>query len=167
MDNISVSAYLCALRDKTGLSVRALSEQTGVPENTINNILYGRTVSPSFDVVATLVRVMGGSTDELAGIPRPTPPDPVPIIPPPAPAPKESSPAHDPVAELKEAYAHERASYERGIRHRNIMIIVLLVLMLLFLSWLVWDVTHPEIGLIRYKELTGLFGLWQEVSRYA
>lgn len=155
MDNISVSAYLCALRGKTGLSVRALSDQTGVPENTINNILYGRTVSPSFDVVATLVRVMGGSTDELAGIYAATT------------APKENSTAHDPVAELKEAYAHERASYERGIRHRNIMIIVLLVLMLLFLSWLVWDVTHPEIGLIRYKELTGLFGLWREVYCHA
>lgn len=164
MDNNSVSAYLCALRDKTGLSVRALSDQTGVPENTINNILYGRTASPSFDVVAALVRVMGGSTDELAGIPRPTPPDPVP---PPAPAPKENSPAHDPVAELKEAYAHERASFERGLRHRNIMILVLLVLMLLFLSWLVWDITHPEIGLIRYKELSGLFGLWREVYCHA
>lgn len=161
MDNVSVSAYLCTLRDKTGLSVRALSEQTGVPENTINNILYGRTVSPSFDVVATLVRAMGGSTDELAGIPHQVASAPAP------PAPKEESPAtHDPVAELKEAYARLCASYERGIRHRNAMIVILLVLMLLFVCWLVWDITHPEIGLIRYKELTGLFGLWQEVSRY-
>lgn len=153
----NVPEYLKALKSKASASTKSLSDLTNIPEDTINNILYGKIASPSFETVATLVRALGGSLDELAGIYTDKP----------IPAPKENSPTHDPVAELKEAYAHERASFERGIRHRNVMIVALLVLMLLFLSWLVWDITHPEIGLIRYKELSGLFGLWREVYRRA
>lgn len=156
VDTNLVSERLKALKSKAGMTTKTLSDLTDIPEDTINNILYGKIVAPSFIAVADLVRALGGSLDDFAGIAAPQD------------ATNATSPAtSDPVAELKEAFAHERSAYERGLRHRNLLIVILLVLVVLFAGWLVWDISHPEYGLIRYKTLSDLLSIVMEVTRHA
>lgn len=129
------SEYLKSLKSKASMSTKALSDLTNIPEDTINNILYGKTASPSFDAVAALVRAMGGSLDELAGIRT----------------------AGDDEG-TQDMFAVYQQMVVRGIRQRNIIIMVLLAILVIVVAWLVWDITHPDVGLIRLKQLIGLMG---------
>lgn len=57
------------LKDELDLTNRDISERSGVPLGTVNRIFAGQTENPSFEAIAAIVRAMGGSLDELAGIP--------------------------------------------------------------------------------------------------
>lgn len=57
------------LKDELNLTNRAISDGSGVPLGTVNRIFAGQTENPSFDHIAAIVRFMGGSLDEIAGIP--------------------------------------------------------------------------------------------------
>ena len=50
------------------MTLRQVCEKSNVPESTISRILSGDTDRPSFEVVAKLVKAMGGSLDVLAEI---------------------------------------------------------------------------------------------------
>lgn len=141
LDANSVGEYLKTLKSKTGTTTKSLSDLTGIPEDTINNVLYARTASPSLFIVADLVHAMGGTLAELAGEKQES----------------EGSTAPDGGGKLFDIY---RATMERGVRQRNIAIIVLLVVLLIvvailltFAKWLVWDITHPGEGLIHLWQL--------------
>lgn len=63
-----IKLQLKELKTARGLTNKELSELSGVPIATINRVLAGQTEAPSFQVVCELVKAMGGSLDELAGI---------------------------------------------------------------------------------------------------
>lgn len=52
------------------ITIPDLSNLTGIPKDTINNIIYHRTKNPGYEVVAQMVYSLGGSVDEIAGYPR-------------------------------------------------------------------------------------------------
>ena len=52
------------------ITIPDLSNLTGIPRDTINNIIYHRTKNPGYEVVAQMVFALGGSVDEIAGYPR-------------------------------------------------------------------------------------------------
>lgn len=139
MDANSVAEYLKALKTKAGITTKALSDLTSIPEDTINNVLYARTSSPSLFVVADLVHALGGSLAELAD----------------EQVPEMSVPAVSMNQQMFDVY---KSTMERGVRQRNVVIAALLVLLTIFVVWLVWDITHPDAGLVRLKLLTGLLG---------
>ena len=56
-------------KDEAGMSNHDISERSGVPLGTVNRIRAGTTENSSFEAIAAIVRVLGGSLDELAGIP--------------------------------------------------------------------------------------------------
>lgn len=58
------------LKEKTGYSVKILSEKTDISESTINRFLSGKVDSPHFNNVAAMVDEMGGSLDDLIGNPH-------------------------------------------------------------------------------------------------
>lgn len=141
MDANSVADYLKALKVRTGITTKSLSDLTNISEDTINNVLYARTSSPSLFVVADLVHALGGSLAELSD----------------ERIENDSAPQEGGVhLKIFEVY---RQTMERGVRQRNIIIVALLALLTVFIAWLVWDITHPDAGLIRLKQMAGLLGL--------
>lgn len=60
---------------------------------------------------------------------------------------KDKNKAHDDHIETVRKVARQRLRW----------IIILAVLLLAFVSWFIWDLSHPEIGLIRLKQM-GYFG---------
>lgn len=58
---------LKALKNKANLSNRKLAEMTGISESTLSRI-FSSDSEPKFDDVVAIVRVTGGSLDEIAGL---------------------------------------------------------------------------------------------------
>lgn len=68
-----VSVKLRELKDAKGITNRELSDLTGIPESTIARIMAGQTENPSYSNIADIVTALGGSLDDIAGIPHPVP----------------------------------------------------------------------------------------------
>ena len=60
---------LIQMKKDSGKSTQLISDETGVPTSTITRILNGQTEEPTFANIAKIVKAIGGSLDELAGIP--------------------------------------------------------------------------------------------------
>lgn len=56
-----------ALKDKAKLSSKKLSDLTGISESTLSRIMLDQS-EPRFEDIVSIVRVTGGSLDELAGL---------------------------------------------------------------------------------------------------
>lgn len=63
---------LMKMKKDSGKSTQQISDETGVPASTITRILNGQTEEPTFANIAKIVKAIGGSLDELAGIPAKT-----------------------------------------------------------------------------------------------
>lgn len=142
MNAKAVSKYLAALIERSGQSYQEIDDGCGVPKATISRLVRGSTQNPQTQTVAALVEYLGGSMDELAGIQK-----------------QEEQPmtehvkhVRDPWDEIEKAHQAHILALENRIRSQNITIIVLAVLLLAFVCWFIWDLTHPEIGLIRLKQ---------------
>lgn len=73
----TICKYLSKLKDETRLTQQQLSDRTGIPMGTIPRYFAGmEDDSANFEIVRKLVTVMGGSLDELAGIPSRASPEP-------------------------------------------------------------------------------------------
>lgn len=57
-----------AARKKAGISLQKLSEQTGVPQSTINNLSVGKQSYPKLYDAAAICKVLDLSLDELFGL---------------------------------------------------------------------------------------------------
>lgn len=66
-----VSSRLRAMKARAGVSNRAISQGTGIPESTVTRAFVDGK-SPSFETVALICDFLGGSLDELAGIKPPS-----------------------------------------------------------------------------------------------
>ena len=90
---------LAKLKKDSGKTAQQIADETGVPASTITRILNGQTEEPTFANIAKIVKAVGGSLDELSGIP-----------------PKTVT-----VTETKTVYADEKLIdlYERCIKIKN------------------------------------------------
>ena len=120
---------LRALKAQKNLTSKKISELSGIPEPTISNIFNKQGATTSWSNIRELVKAMGGSLDELAGI------KPAPVV--------VSQKDDSKVVEL----------YERGLTFRNKIIFVLSVLCLLTIAViaivLIYDIMHPHLGYIK------------------
>lgn len=142
----SVSAYLQGLAASSGKSYREIEAATGVPLSTISRIMRGRTLSPNVDAVSAIVAYLGGSMDELAGI---QPGEPAEGVTP--------DRTRDPWEEVERARLAHIAVLNDRIRSQRRTIIILSIVLAAVLSWFIWDITHPDAGLIRLMQKSGCF----------
>lgn len=163
IDARAVSRYLSMLIERSGQTYQEIDDGSGIPKATINRLARGLTQNPQAQTVTRLVEYLGGSMDELAGIQKelqaapPSGGDVNAIM-------EFTRMEHGrQIADLQDAHAahisdmlaqHEKhvASLERRIRSQAITSIVLAVLLASVVVWFIWDLTHPEIGLIRLKQ---------------
>lgn len=120
-----IRVQLREMKEKCGYSNKKIAELSGVSLPTVNRIMSGQTDVPNFQTVCDLVIAMGGSLDELAGIPaKPTVQD-------------EGS------IEI----------YKGMIREKDIwlkrLFLITCVLGVVLVGVLIFDLTHPLIGFIR------------------
>lgn len=62
-------AKLQEMKNKSNLSNQQIADISATPLSTVTKILNGETESPSFYTVCGIVRALGGSVDEMIGIP--------------------------------------------------------------------------------------------------
>lgn len=158
MDMDALRERIKATLAQKGLSYQNLSDLSGIPKSTLDSFLSGRSV-PAFDRVYAVVAALGISLD------------------PPADEAGEVEPQEQPdsytyaavqeirahyiheIEEIKQAHAAENAARDRHLaaeqKSKRLWCIVSLVLIALIVTWLVWDLTHGNMGLIRYDETTG------------
>ena len=123
--------YFKMRKTQQKLTSQEISDLSGIPIATINNILCGRTTNPGVDVAATLIQVVGGSLDEACDLQndRPKPP------------PSEC----DDCRLLK---LHK----ERNKQKDKVLLALAACcafLLLVFVIILLYDIFHPETGYIR------------------
>ncbi len=139
--------YVKQLIKQRGYTVSRLSDECGVSVDKINGVLYAKTAEPKLPNMAAVIKCLGGSLDEMLGIQAETP--------------EGAVPAEGDAGGVHRAYLlgveHGQASaskhiesLERDKRRLTLLEVVLGVLLLGVTAWFVWDVTHPDRGLIRY-----------------
>ena len=65
MDKELVAKYLNSLKDKTGLTYKAIAEKAQKSESTVKNLFFANVDDPRLDTVAPTVYAMDGSIDEM------------------------------------------------------------------------------------------------------
>ena len=123
--------YLKQRKTQLGITVQELSEVSGVPLQTVNNILCGRTTNPGILAATALIQAVNGSLDEACDL----------TAPPPQPAPT----ACDSCKLVK--------LYRERIKQKDRYVVVLFAVCsffaLVMLSVLLYDLFNPNIGYIR------------------
>jgi len=61
--------YIDDLRKASGMTYQQIAEQSGIPSGTVSRILAGQTKDPSYITLSSIIVAMGGSMDELSGLP--------------------------------------------------------------------------------------------------
>lgn len=121
-----ITQMLKRMKDERRLTVKQISELSGIPESTISRVLSGHTDNPGFDTVCAIVQAMGGSLDEMIGI---TPP-------------KQSD-----VQPLIQLYEKELSEKNRLIKS---LLIACGIMVGVFAFLVFFDVINGGIGFVRY-----------------
>lgn len=139
-------AYIKDQMQRQGITVPVLSDLTGVPKDTVNNILYHRSKNPGYEAVAALVYALGGSIDALAG-------HGLPAIP-------EEERQQDPallVSHVERGWALALASALEAMRAerraKRVLYITLLAVFAVIITILIVDASNGSIGFIRYQQI--------------
>ena len=150
---------------ETGGTIEQLSALSGVPVQTVKRLKQGATDNPYFDTVASLVRAMNGSLDELAGISTPLP-DPIALLPSDA-APADTAASLTLVRDIlvwttdyiktivrEKDVAHERhlqdlaAAHEKHARTMRIALWAVVSFAVMEFAFIIgvyiYDLTHPD-----------------------
>lgn len=122
-----IRVQLKEMKEKKGLTNKQLADLSGVPLPTVNRIMSGQTDVPNYQTVCDLVIAMGGSLDELAGIPL-------------------RSPKRPEWAASSEMYIATIKEKDRWIKR---LFFISLALMITFIGFLIYDYLHPMVGFIR------------------
>jgi transcriptional regulator with XRE-family HTH domain len=132
------SQKLSEMKKQSGMSTQQIADKSGVPASTITRMLSGQTEEPNFSNVVNVVKAMGGSLDELVGIP-----------------PKTVT-----VTETKTVHEDERLInlYERTISSKNkwltCLFAITIILITFIIGVLIYDISHPDRGW--YREIMEL-----------
>lgn len=122
-----IGDQLKEMKEKKGLTNKELAELSGIPLPTVNRIMSGQTDMPNYQTVCDLVIAMGGSLDEMAGIPL-------------------RSPEQPEWAASNEMYIATIKEKDRWIKR---LFFISLALMITFIGFLIYDYLHPMVGFIR------------------
>lgn len=171
-DNSEIWRAIRDARDGRGWTNQRLAEESGVPESSVQKIVTGKTLNPSFDSITALCRALDLSVDHLCGIDSNASVAEIAelrnalTV---ATARMETAEAKREIAETKlEAQIHEynqmldayeyriHISKDRVIWLRNFLIFtcsVIAVLIAVFVILVVIDVTKSDIGWLRSMSL--------------
>lgn len=135
--------YAKSLIDQSGLTYQQIADGSGVSTTTISRIMRGGgaqtgTVSQLVTYLAPLV-----PPSPAASVPDPQPADHVP---------------REVLTVVLHQHQEQVATLKKLARQRLRWIIILAVALVLAVCWFVWDLTHPEIGLIQLKQ-SGYIGM--------
>lgn len=123
---------LAEMKNNAHMTNQQIADASNVPLGTVNRILSGQTDNPSFQTVADIVRAMHGDPNEL-----------IPFIP----ETQESDNPPDALHRLLDNY-EERIRVQR--KCIKILFVCLLALISVFVFIILYDITHPDMGYIRY-----------------
>ena len=140
--NVMLAETLKTLKNQRGWSNQKLADAANLPVDTVNKILSGSTKNPNTDTLRRLADALEVTLDDLYS--------------PSAPAPREDAAAAG--GSLAAFYAAaldtQRRVYETAIaeartdKRRWFVVSIVLIAFVMFL--LGWDITHPDMGYIRY-----------------
>lgn len=122
-----IRVQLKEMKEKKGLTNKQLAELSGVSLPTVNRIMSGQTDVPNYQTVCDLVMAMGGSLDELAGIPL-------------------RSAERPEWAASSEMYIEAIKEKDRWIKR---LFFISCALVIVLLGLLIFDYTHPMVGFIQ------------------
>lgn len=131
-------------REKSKLTANQIADLSGVPVSTVTKILSGSTANPNVDSLAPIVKVIGGSMDEIFDIQSPAP---------------DFTTARDTVDRnlLEHVFVghnQEKASFCRQINFlkRQLLVFQLAcaVMVLFVIGVVIFDITHPTLGYVQY-----------------
>lgn len=125
-----ITKKLNEMKDAADLTNQEIADLSGVALGTVNRIFAGQTDNPSFQNISAIVKVLGGSLDELAGI-----------------AQKPHTEEHHVIAKLIELYKDQIEGKNKWIKTLFFCLIAMVAILLFIL---LWDVTHPDMGYVRY-----------------
>lgn len=167
MDCKSVGDRIKARKDATHITTNDLCEKSGVPVDTINNIIYGRIANPSIEALGKIALALDTTLDYLVFGNCPNPQT-------------EEKPQKDHhccfdseryIQSLIDVHTREleaqskvkdqlidemRKSRDAWSRLSCILVAVLVAILI----WFMWDITHPTEGLIRWMQskMLGYYG---------
>lgn len=140
-------------KEQANMTNHDISERSGVPIGTVGRIMAGQTENPSFEAIAAMVRAMGGSLDELAGIPH-----------------HSHHKNHTNESDERIVAIYEKqldnigAIHEKRINDKNLWIKMLFAIVALlivaFAALFIYDFSHPDRGWYVTEELRRIYALW-------
>lgn len=139
---MTIGDRLKALQEQVGLTTAQLAEKSNLPVDTINKIRSGATRNPNADTVMRLAGALGVPTDTLLG----------------GDLPEAASIGDGPGSPMLTLYlaglARQKEAYDQTISHlvkdKHRWCFMAMALLSLFVFILIWDITHPYMGYIRY-----------------
>lgn len=127
------------LKEESHMTNQQIADASGVPLSTVNRILSGQTLNPSFITISSMIRSMGGSLDDFFD--GESVPDSLP----------ESADCNDDIIEMyREMLAQKDAVIADKNRWIKFLLISVLVLAGIFLCIALFDVFIPNFGYVRY-----------------
>lgn len=159
MDCKSVGERIKARKEALHMTANDLEKKSGVPVDTINNIIYGRTANPSIDALGKIAIALDTTLDYLVfgNCPNPQTDE----------KPQQEHhccfDADRYIQSLIDVHTRELESQakvkdqliDEMRRERNswrTLSIVLIAVLVAILIWFMWDITHPTEGLIRWLQ---------------
>lgn len=138
----TICTYLSKLKDETRLTQQQLSDRTGIPMGTIPRYFAGmEDDSANFEIVRKLVVAMGGSLDEMAGIPSRA-----------SPAPKSDSELGGTykalLAEKDDRLAHRDRTIDYERKRSKILSVVCFAILMVFVMLFIIDLFVTKRGWI-------------------
>lgn len=138
----TICTYLSKLKDETRLTQQQLSDRTGIPMGTIPRYFAGmEDDSANFEIVRKLVTALGGSLDEMAGIPARN-----------IPAPKSDSELVGTykalLAEKDDRLAHRDRTIDYERKRSKILSVVCFAILMVFVMLFIIDLFVPKRGWI-------------------
>ena len=138
---MTISEYLNELKKEKALTNQQIAELSGIAPGTVARLFSGHAEGAAFYTVSSVVKVLGGSLDELAGIEQ-----------------KQIEPTTGAATVIKYVRDYETEKriseiYLRSLRDKNLWIIflgfLLFALIAAIIGILIYDFTHIDIGFFR------------------
>lgn len=130
--------HIRLLIDQSGCTYQEIADGSGVSTTTISRIMRGGGAQT-------------GTVSQLLAFLTPSVPPPPPEAPAPD-APPSDCISREVLAVVLHQHQEQVATLKKLARQRLRWIIILAVALVAVVSWFLWDLTHPEIGLIRLKQ---------------
>lgn len=148
MTNISVADHAKSLIERSGMTYQQIADGSGTSKATISRLMRGDGVqADTVDRIVAFLRPFedGGSPPIPENISR----EALEVI---------IRQHHEQLSALRVSHAAHLATVKKVARQRLVWAVIEAILLLAVIGWFIWDLTHPEVGLIRLKQSGHIVG---------